>query len=40
MVFTVEEGKTRHLNYLAGTYRIQGKITFDQYNEPVQSPRP
>ena len=40
MVFTIEEGKTRHLNYLAGTYRIQGKITFDQYNEPVQSPRP
>ena len=40
MVFTVEKGKTRHLNYLAGTYRIQGKITFDQYNEPVQSPRP
>ena len=40
MVFTVEEGKTRHLNYLAGTYRVQGKITFDQYNEPVQSPRP
>lgn len=40
MVFTIEEGKTRHLNYLTGTYRIQGKITFDQYNEPVQSPRP
>ena len=40
MVFTIEKGKTRHLNYLAGTYRIQGKITFDQYNEPVQSPRP
>ena len=40
MVFTIEEGKTRHLNYLAGTYRVQGKITFDQYNEPVQSPRP
>ena len=40
MVFTVEKGKTRHLNYLAGTYRIQGKITFDQYNEPVQRPRP
>lgn len=40
MVFTVEKRKTRHLNYLAGTYRIQGKITFDQYNEPVQSPRP
>ena len=40
MVLTVEEGKTRHLNYLADTYRIQGKITFDQYNEPVQSPRP
>ncbi|WP_314943364.1 hypothetical protein [Abiotrophia defectiva] len=40
MVFTIEEGKTRHLNYLAGTYRIQGKITFDQYNEPVQSPIP
>ena len=40
MVFTIEKRKTRHLNYLAGTYRIQGKITFDQYNEPVQSPRP
>ena len=40
MVFTVEKRKTRHLNYLAGTYRVQGKITFDQYNEPVQSPRP
>ena len=40
MVFTVEKRKTRHLNYLAGTYRIQGKITFDQYNEPVQRPRP
>ena len=40
MVFTIEKGKTRHLNYLAGTYRIQGKITFDQYNEPVQRPRP
>ena len=40
MVFTIEKGKTRHLNYLAGTYRIQGKITFDQYNEPVQSTRP
>ena len=39
MSFTIEQDQTKEVGF-SGTSRIQGKLTFDRYNEGVEVLRP